>query len=216
MAYDDQNIFAKILRGEIPSYKVFETEHALAILDAFPAAPGHSLLLCKAPCVNLFDMSSEVAAAYLQELPRLAKMVQAASGAPAVNILQNNGAEAGQEVMHCHFHVLPRQAGDQLLKLPASASAMLAPEAAAALLAKMAPAVAGPEGTPGTDEWKTRCRRAGVPEDCDPAKLAFAEHGTKIRGESTGKLNDDLPSEEEDDGDGMGDFAADIGGGDDY
>ena len=110
-----------------------------------------------------------------------------------------------------------------------------------------APALAGP----GSAGWAARCRKAGVPEDCDEAKLAFAEHGaaqpscpchsyhhpishkrhsaahfltpcssspgTMVRGTPTGKLNDDLPSEEEDDGEGMGDFAADIGGGkDDY
>ena len=90
------NIFAKILKGEIPSYKIFETDHAVAILDAFPTAEGHSLLLPKAPCESLLDMSPVVASSYLAELPRLAKIVKAATGAPAVKVVQNNGAESGQ------------------------------------------------------------------------------------------------------------------------
>ena len=113
MSYDSSNIFAKILRGEIPSHKVFETEHCVAILDAFPMAEGHSLLLPKAPCISVLDMSADVAAHVLSQLPRLARLVQAATGAPGVNILQNSGAVAGQVVFHCHFHVIPRFEGDK-------------------------------------------------------------------------------------------------------
>ena len=117
MSYDSSNIFAKILRGEIPSHKVFETEHCVAILDAFPMAEGHSLLLPKAPCISVLDMSADVAAHVLSQLPRLAKLVQAATGAPGVNILQNSGAVAGQVVFHCHFHVIPRFEGDKAVVL---------------------------------------------------------------------------------------------------
>ena len=77
--YDDDNVFKKIIAGTIPSYKIFETEHALAILDAFPMTPGHSLLLPKAPCASVLDMPPTVAAAVLSELPRLAQAVQLAA-----------------------------------------------------------------------------------------------------------------------------------------
>lgn len=135
--YDPENIFAKIIRGEIPCHKIFETEHALAILDAFPMTPGHSLLLPKAPCASVLDMPPTVAAAVLSELPRLAQAVQLATGAPGVNIVQNNGSVAGQVVFHAHFHVIPRQKDDGLVTLKPSASKMLSPEEAGALLTKM-------------------------------------------------------------------------------
>ena len=107
MAYSKDNIFAKIIAGDIPCFKIFETEHALAILDAFPCAPGHALLLPKAPCVSIMDMPADVAAKVLGELPRLAKAVQQATGAPGVNILANSGKEAGQVCsgLRSRFHV---------------------------------------------------------------------------------------------------------------
>ena len=136
MSYDPENIFAKIIRGEIPCHKIFETEHVLAILDAFPMAEGHALLLPKAPCVNLLDMSPTVASAYMAELPRLARLVQAATGAVGVNIVQNNGADAGQMVFHCHIHVIPRFANDKKVTLSPSGP-MLSPDKAKPILDKM-------------------------------------------------------------------------------
>ena len=107
--YDDDNVFKKIIAGTIPSYKIFETEHALAFLDAFPMAKGHALLIPKAEgYASVIDMPPEVAAEVLKELPRLAKHVKDATGCDGVNIVQNNGASAGQVVFHVHFHVLPR------------------------------------------------------------------------------------------------------------
>ena len=118
-AYDNQNLFAKIVRGEIPSYKVFETEHALAILDAFPIARFHCLLLPKAASVDISDLGPQEAAAFLQELPRLVAAVRRASGAPAVKVVSNAGLEAGQEVFHTHFHVVPRfSQGDPMVSAP--------------------------------------------------------------------------------------------------
>ena len=137
VAYDKENIFAKIIKGDIPCYKVFETEHAIAILDAFPMVPGHSLLLPKHPCVSVTDMPAEVAASVLSELPRLARAVQQATGAPGVNIVTNSGKEAGQVVFHAHFHVIPRFDGDKLVSLGASRTSMLTPDEAKPLLAKM-------------------------------------------------------------------------------
>ena len=91
--YDKDNIFAKIIRGEIPSYKVFETEHCIAILDAFPMAPGHSLLIPKAEgASDALGMSEESAQHTLKELPRLCRLVKKATGCEAVNVMSNCGA----------------------------------------------------------------------------------------------------------------------------
>ncbi|EEY57253.1 HIT domain-containing protein, putative [Phytophthora infestans T30-4] len=119
IAYDPENIFAKIIKGDIPCYKLFETEHVLAILDAFPVAPGHALLIPKAlGFATVTDMTPEVAANLFKELPRLAKAVQAATGADGLNIIQNNGAASGQAVFHAHIHVIPRFDKDGLITLP--------------------------------------------------------------------------------------------------
>ncbi|KAG1701640.1 hypothetical protein DVH05_010944 [Phytophthora capsici] len=118
-AYDPENIFLKIIKGDIPSYKLFETEHVVAILDAFPVAPGHALLIPKAPgFATILDMTPEVAANVFKELPRLAKAVQEATGAGGINIIQNNGKASGQKVFHAHIHVIPRFDDDGLIKLP--------------------------------------------------------------------------------------------------
>ncbi|CAK0852558.1 unnamed protein product [Prorocentrum cordatum] len=115
----------------------FETDHAIAILDAFPCTPGHALLLPKAKgYVTVMDMPAEAAAAVLRELPRLARLVQGATGADGVNVVQNNYAAAGQVVPHPHWHVIPRLDGDKLVQLGKSAGPISA-EDAAAMLAKM-------------------------------------------------------------------------------
>mmetsp|Transcript_10510 Transcript_10510/g.12781 ORF Transcript_10510/g.12781 Transcript_10510/m.12781 type:complete len:160 (-) Transcript_10510:126-605(-) len=106
--YDNGNIFAKILRGEIPSYKVFETDHAYAMLDAFPVTRFHCLIIPKAPSIDASDLSPENAAGFFKDLPMLVSIVKKASGAPAVKVISNCGAEAGQEVFHTHFHIIPK------------------------------------------------------------------------------------------------------------
>ncbi|KAH7477111.1 hypothetical protein PRIC1_001126 [Phytophthora ramorum] len=137
VAYDPENVFLKIIKGEIPSFKLFETEHVLAILDAFPAVPGHALLLPKAPgFATVMDMTPEVAANVFKELPRLAKAVQEATGADGIGIMQNNGLAADQTVFHAHIHVVPRFTGDGLIQLPAS-QGMITKEDAAAMQAKI-------------------------------------------------------------------------------
>ena len=136
--YDDQNIFAKILRKEIPSYMIFETEHAYAFLDAFPMAKGHSLLIPKASGFRTtMDFDEETAANVLKELPKLCRMVKEATGCDGVNIIQNNDATAGQIVFHAHFHVVPRWDNDNLFKAPPSSSSMIDGEEAKELLMKM-------------------------------------------------------------------------------
>ncbi|TYZ64803.1 hypothetical protein PybrP1_006537, partial [[Pythium] brassicae (nom. inval.)] len=117
-------------------FKIFETEHVLAILDAFPVTPGHSLLIPKAPYATVLDMPADVAASLFRELPRLAKAVQQATGCDGINIIQNNGATAGQAVFHAHVHVVPRFEGDGLIKLPAGQQ-MVQKDDALAVLAKI-------------------------------------------------------------------------------
>lgn len=137
IAYDPENIFLKIIKGDIPSFKLFETEHVVAILDAFPSVPGHALLLPKAPgYATVMDMPPEVAANVFKELPRLAKAVQEATGSDGINIVQNNGAAAGQAVFHAHIHVIPRFNNDKLINLPAGKE-MITKEAGQAMQAKI-------------------------------------------------------------------------------
>mmetsp|Transcript_131105 Transcript_131105/g.184874 ORF Transcript_131105/g.184874 Transcript_131105/m.184874 type:complete len:146 (+) Transcript_131105:79-516(+) len=138
--YDKGNIFAKILAGEIPCHKVFETEHALAILDAFPTREGHCLLIPKGETMDVRDMSEDHAAKALSALPRLSKAVTKATGCTGVNVIANAGGDAGQMVFHTHFHVIPRFADDkEFLPFPPSAKEMISAEKAAEILAKLTP-----------------------------------------------------------------------------
>lgn len=114
MAYDPNNIFAKILRGEIPSVKVFEDAHTLAFMDIMPQADGHTLVIPKEPAENIFDLSPEGAAALVKTTQRVAKAVKKAMGAPGVMLAQLNGSAAGQTVFHIHFHIIPRSGGIDL------------------------------------------------------------------------------------------------------
>jgi histidine triad (HIT) family protein len=113
MAADPDCIFCKIVAGQIPSAKVLETDSAVAFLDINPVAPGHLLLVPKEHSTTLVDTSSAVLSAVVAYLPRLARAVLAATGAPALNVVQNNGREAGQVVNHLHFHLIPRKPGDE-------------------------------------------------------------------------------------------------------
>jgi diadenosine tetraphosphate (Ap4A) HIT family hydrolase len=118
--YDDDNVFKKIIEGTVPSYKIFETEHALAFLDAFPMVKGHSLLVPKATgYASIIDMPEDVAANVLKELPRLARIVKSATGCDGVNIVQNNHACAGQVVFHVHFpRAAPMGSGERRTGAP--------------------------------------------------------------------------------------------------
>lgn len=101
-------IFDKILDGEIPCHRVYEDDHVLAFLDIGPLSKGHTLVIPKERKAYLHELSDESAAAIGRVLPRLARAVMKATGASAYNILQNNGTEAHQVVMHVHFHIIPR------------------------------------------------------------------------------------------------------------
>lgn len=108
MSYDPDNIFAKILRGEIPSTRVFEDEDTLAFMDIMPRADGHLLVIPKTPCRNVLDASPEQLTAVMVTVQKMAHAVMVAFDAPGVTIQQFNEAAGGQEVFHLHFHILPR------------------------------------------------------------------------------------------------------------
>lgn len=130
-----ETVFDKILAGEIPCHRVYEDEHVLAFLDIGPLAEGHTLVIPKERKRQLHELSDESAAALGRVLPRIARAVLAATGAGSYNVLQNNGAEAHQAVMHVHFHVIPRQ-GSRGLTIGWEPGALTA-ERAAELLAAM-------------------------------------------------------------------------------
>jgi len=113
-AYDSSNIFAKILRGEIPSCKVYEDDHSIAIMDVMPQAPGHTLVLPKQPSRNLLDASPEALSHVIQTVQKVANAVKDAFDADGVYIAQFNEPSAGQTVFHLHFHVIPRHEGTAL------------------------------------------------------------------------------------------------------
>ena len=114
MAYDPNNIFAKILRGEVPSHKVWEDAATIAILDVMPQSDGHTLIIPKTPAENLFDLDTGMAEAVMRTGQRLALAVRRAFHPDCVTLMQFNGAEAGQTVFHFHLHVIPRYAGQPL------------------------------------------------------------------------------------------------------
>eukprot|EP00501_MAST-03F_sp_TOSAG23-6_P000062 GSMAST32.ASY1.ANO1.63.1 assembled CDS len=136
--YNEDNVFAKILRGEIPCHKIFENNECLAFLDAFPSAKGHALLIPKEKVVDVSEMHEKSAARFLAQLPKLVRLVKAASGADAVNIISNCGADSGQVVFHCHFHVVPRWKGvETAFRHPQSSKTMITAEEANSVLQLM-------------------------------------------------------------------------------
>ena len=114
MAYDTNNIFAKILRGEVPSVKIYEDDKTLAFMDVMPQADGHTLVIPKEPAENIFELSPEGAAAMVRTTQKVAKAVKKGLEAPGVMIFQLNGKPAGQSVFHVHFHIVPRSGGVDL------------------------------------------------------------------------------------------------------
>lgn len=113
-AYDDQNIFAKILRGELPSQKVREDDHTIAVMDIMPRGDGHVLVLPKAPSRNIFDIDAANLARTMEAVQAIARAVMKAFGADGVTIQQFNEPASGQVVFHTHFHVIPRFQGVNL------------------------------------------------------------------------------------------------------
>jgi len=118
-AYDSNNPFAKILRGEFPSYKVYENGHVLAFLDIMPRSPGHTLVIPKAPARNILDVSPEDFAHVARAAHKIARAAMTAFDADGITVQQFNEPAGGQVVFHLHMHVMPRQNGVALLP-PAS------------------------------------------------------------------------------------------------
>ncbi len=114
MAYDENNVFAKVLRGEIPCHKIYEDEDTLAFLDIMPRTEGHALVITKQKAQDLFDISPQALAKLMAVVQKLAPQIKDAMGADGVLIQQFNGAVAGQTVFHLHVHIIPRKEGDTL------------------------------------------------------------------------------------------------------
>ncbi|MGD2025702.1 MAG: HIT family protein [Methyloceanibacter sp.] len=124
-AYDPDNIFAKILKGEIPCHKLYEDEDTLAFLDIMPRTEGHALVITKEPAMDLFGVSQEGLGKLMTVVQSLAPKIKKAVGAEGVLIQQFNGAVAGQTVFHLHVHIVPRKEG---VPLRPEGAAMADPE----------------------------------------------------------------------------------------
>lgn len=121
-SYDTDNIFAKILRGEIPCLKVYEDDHTLAFLDIMPRSPGHTLVIPKAPARNLLDISADDFAHVARASRTIARAAMPAFKADGITIMQFSEPASGQEVYHLHMHVIPCFDGVALLR-PATVKA---------------------------------------------------------------------------------------------
>ena len=108
MAYDPNNIFAKILRGEADAHVVLDEEYCLGFMDLMPQSPGHTLIIPREPAENIFDLSAPALGQLIATTQRVARAVKAAFEPPGMMIVQLNGVDAGQTVFHIHFHVIPR------------------------------------------------------------------------------------------------------------
>jgi histidine triad (HIT) family protein len=137
--YEATNIFAKILRGEMPAHKVFEDEVAFAFMDIMPRADGHTLVIPKAPCRNLFDINPNDLSALMPRVQKVARGVRQAMQADGLTLQQFNEQAGGQIVFHLHFHILPRWSG---VSLRPPASQMEKPEVLAAHAEKIRAALA--------------------------------------------------------------------------
>jgi histidine triad (HIT) family protein len=138
--YDPNNIFAKILRGDLPCYKVYEDDKTIAFLDIMPRAPGHTLVLPKAPARNLLDVGADDLAHVARVAQKVAKAAMTALGADGITVQQFNEGPGGQVVFHLHVHVIPRKAG-MPMKPPASEKEK--PEVLAEIAKKLSAALAG-------------------------------------------------------------------------
>jgi histidine triad (HIT) family protein len=114
MAYDSNNVFAKILRGELPAHKVYEDADTLAFMDIMPRSEGHTLVIPKAPTRNVLDASEAQLAACMRTVKKVAAAAMKAFEANGITLLQANEGAGGQVVFHLHFHVMPRWDGRPL------------------------------------------------------------------------------------------------------
>jgi histidine triad (HIT) family protein len=133
-AYEPSNIFARILRGELPAHKIYEDEHTLALMDVMPIGEGHCLVIPKAPSRNLLDADAATLGALMQTVQKVARAAKAAFQAEGVMIQQFNETASGQTVFHLHVHVIPRRQGSPL---GSHGSRMADPETLAAHAARI-------------------------------------------------------------------------------
>ena len=140
MAYDDSNVFARILRGELPSERVYENEDVVALMDIMPRGDGHVLVVPKAKSRNLLDADPEALAALFKAVQTVARGVKAAFDADGVTIQQFNESAGGQVVFHLHVHVIPRFSG---VPMKPHSGQMEKPEVLAANAAKIRAALGG-------------------------------------------------------------------------
>ncbi|GMP08286.1 HIT domain-containing protein [Bradyrhizobium sp. TM239] len=114
-AYDDQNVFAKVLRGEIPCFEVFRDDRSLAFLDIMPRTPGHTLVIPRAPARGILDIAEDDLAAVARTAKRIAIAAMKAFDAEGIILQQFSEPASGQVVLHLHMHVMPVRAGVDLL-----------------------------------------------------------------------------------------------------
>jgi histidine triad (HIT) family protein len=139
-AYDPNNIFAKILRGELPCHKVYEDDRAIAFLDIMPRAPGHTLVLPKSAARNILDVAPADLSHVMAVAQKVAKAAMTVFGANGVTVQQFNEGAGGQVVFHLHVHVIPRKEGVPM-KPPASEKEK--PDVLAEQAAKLSAALKG-------------------------------------------------------------------------
>lgn len=123
-AYDPQNVFAKMLRGEIPCHRIHEDEYSLAFLDIMPRSPGHSLVIPKSPARNLLDCDQAILGHLIHNVQRIAVAVKTAMHCDGITLQQFSETAGGQEVFHLHFHILPRWEGIRMATPPAAKADM--------------------------------------------------------------------------------------------
>jgi histidine triad (HIT) family protein len=133
MAYDPNNIFAKILRGELPAHRVYEDDEVFSFMDIFPQARGHTLVIPKVDAENFFDLPPEWASKLILKTQMIAKAVHDVVEPDGVFIAQFNGASAGQTVFHIHYHIIPRWKG---VAMPGHGNTAKADDAELAALAQ--------------------------------------------------------------------------------
>lgn len=139
--YDSQNIFAQIIRGEAPCYKLYEDEDVLAFLDVFPQSFGHTLVIPKRSAArNILEIDADSLSKVMAVVQKLAGVIVDELEPAGVQVAQFNGAPAGQTVFHIHMHIVPRYAGE---KLSVHAGGKAEPEALAALQARLLKRIAG-------------------------------------------------------------------------
>lgn len=139
MAYDKENVFAKILRDELPCHKVYEDDETFAFMDIMPRANGHTLVIPRTPAINIFDVDPDNLCTLIKTVHKLAPYVRDAMEADGVIVQQFNEAAAGQMVFHIHFHIIPRWEG---VKLKPHTGDMEDPDVLAANAARIREALA--------------------------------------------------------------------------